>query len=186
MLINSLGPMLVIWNRPKLKARTAISGESLTKRTSALIFAAITYAIFVFAIIIAFGIICFRKDFFNNCTPYYILNSVTFLIVAVAITFMVAQLCKKSEMLNMWSNILGLGMSFLSGIFVQRSLLPDGVVKLSKCLPTYYYINVTEELRYFNGSLSKNVWQSMIIQLLFAIAIFGIALVIIKAKEKDA
>ena len=106
--------------------------------------------------------------------------------MAVAITFMVAQLCKKSEMLNMWSNILGLGMSFLSGIFVQRSLLPDGVVKLSKCLPTYYYINVTEELRYFNGSLSKNVWQSMIIQLLFAIAIFGIALVIIKAKEKDA
>ena len=186
MLINSLGPMLVIWNRPKLKARTAISEESLTKRTSALIFAAITYAIFVFAIIIIFGIICFRKDFFNNCTLYYILNSVTFLIVSVSITFLVAQICKKSEMLNMWSNILGISMSFLSGIFVQRSLLPDGVVKFSKCLPTYYYINVTEELKYYTGTISQSAWQSMLIQLLFAFAIFGLALVIIKAKEKDA
>lgn len=186
MLINSLGPMLVIWNRPKLKARTAISGESLTKRTCALICAAITYAVFVFAIILVFGMVCFKKDFFNECTPYYILNSVTFLIVSVAITFAVSQLCKKSEMLNMWSNILGISMSFLSGIFVQRSLLPDGVVNFSKCLPTYYYINVTEELKYFNGTFSQNAWQSMLIQLLFALAIFGVALVIIKVKEKEA
>lgn len=186
MLINSLGPMLVIWNRPKLKARTAISGESLTKRTCALICAAITYAVFVFAIILIFGMVCFKKDFFNECTPYYILNSVTFLIVSVAITFAVSQLCKKSEMLNMWSNILGISMSFLSGIFVQRSLLPDGVVNFSKCLPTYYYINVTEELKYFNGTFSQNAWQSMLIQLLFALAIFGVALVIIKVKEKEA
>lgn len=186
MLINSLGPMLVIWNRPKLKARTAISGESLTKRTCALICAAITYAVFVFAIILIFGMVCFKKDFFNECTPYYILNSVTFLIVSVAITFAVSQFCKKSEMLNMWSNILGISMSFLSGIFVQRSLLPDGVVNFSKCLPTYYYINVTEELKYFNGTFSQNAWQSMLIQLLFALAIFGVALVIIKVKEKEA
>ena len=185
MLINSLGPMLIIWNRPKLKARTSVSGKSLTSRTSALILAAITYSVFVFAIIIAFGMICFRKDFFNDRTIYYILNSINFLIVSVAITFMVSQFCKKAELLNMWSNILGLGMSFLSGIFVQRSLLPDGVVSFSKCLPTYYYISVTEELNNFNGSLSNTAWQCIVIQLLFALAIFGISLVIVKLKEKD-
>lgn len=185
MLINSLGPMLIIWNRPKLKARTSVSGKSLTSRTSALILAAITYSVFVFAIIIAFGMICFRKDFFNDRTIYYILNSISFLIVSVAITFMVSQFCKKAELLNMWSNILGLGMSFLCGIFVQRSLLPDGVVSFSKCLPAYYYISVTEELNNFNGSLSNTAWQCIVIQLLFALAIFGISLVIVKLKEKD-
>ncbi len=184
MLINSLGPMLIIWNRPQLKARTSISGKSLANRTTSLILAAITYSLFVFAVIIVFAMIAFRKDFFTERTMFYILNSVAFLVVAVAITFMVAQICKKAQMLNMWSNIIGLGMSFLCGIFVQRSLLPDGVVSASKCLPAYWYINVTEELAYFNGSLSTGAYQSMLIQLLFSLAIFGVAMVVIKVKEK--
>lgn len=184
MLINSLGPMLIIWNRPQLKARTSVSGKSLANRTISLILAAITYSLFVFAVIIGFAMVAFRKDFFTERTMFYILNSVAFLIVAVAITFMVSQFCKKAQMLNMWSNIIGLGMSFLCGIFVQRSLLPDGVVSVSKCLPAYWYINVTEELAYYNGSLSTGAYQSILIQLLFAMAIFGLAMVVIRIKEK--
>ena len=184
MLINSLGPMLVIWNKPKLKARTSISGKSLEKRTTELILAAITYSVFIYAVIMLFGILCFRQDFFNTKTIYYLINSVAFLLIGVAITFLVSQFCKKAELLNMWSNIIGLGMSFLCGIFVQRSLLPDGVINFSKCLPAYYYINVTEELAQFSGVFSKAAWNSILIQLLFAIAIFGVALVTVKLKEK--
>jgi ABC-2 type transport system permease protein len=186
MLINSLGPMLIVWNRPKLKARTAISGKSLSERSLSLIFAAITYSLFIFAVIIAFGIICFRNKFFSEATIYYIINAITFLIVGTTITFMVSQFCKKAEMLNMWSNIIGLGMSFLCGIFVQRSLLPDGVVNFSKCLPAYYYISVTEELRNFSGVLSTEAWHCILVQLLFAIVFLGVSMVIIKFKEKAA
>lgn len=184
MLINSLGPMLVIWNKPNIKKRTAISGKSLTSRTFSLIFAAITYSAFIFVVCLIFGMIVLRKEFFTARTGYYILNATTFMIVGVAITYLVSQFCKKTEMLNMWSNLIGIGMSFLCGVFVSRSLLPDGVVNFSKCLPAYYYITVTEELVTFNGTLSNIAWQSMLIQLLFAMAIFGVAMVVVKAKEK--
>lgn len=184
MLINSLGPMLVIWNKPNIKKRTAVSGKSLTSRTFSLMFAAITYSAFIYVICLLFGIMVLRKDFFSATTGYYILNSTAFMFVGVAITYLVSQFCKKTEMLNMWSNIIGIGMSFLCGIFVSRSLLPEGVVKFSKCLPAYYYISVTEELAAYNGTLTATAWQSMLIQLLFALAIFGIAMVVVKAKER--
>lgn len=185
MLINSLGPMLIIWNKPTIKTRTALSGKSLSSRTFSLILAAITYSAFIYGVCLIFGMIVLRKDFFTARTGYYLMNSTTFLIVAAAITFLVSQFCKKTEMLNMWSNIIGIGMSFLCGIFVSRSLLPDGVVNFSKCLPAYYYISVTEELITYNGTLSTTAWQSILIQLLFALAIFGVAMVVVKAKEKQ-
>ena len=57
-------------------------------------------------------------------------------------------------------------------------------MKFSKCLPAYYYISVTEELAAYNGTLTATAWQSMLIQLLFALAIFGIAMVVVKVKER--
>ncbi len=184
MLINSLGPMLVIWNRPEIKSRTAISSLSLTQRTSALFGAAATFAIFVFTLLIAFGAVTYSNDFFCRKGALYLLNAFVYLIVTISITFLVSQLTRHVNMLNMFSNAIGLSSSFLCGIFVQRSLLPDKVIAFSKCLPTYWYINVTEELKNFDGSLSNNAIISIGVQLLFAAAIFAISLAIIKIKEQ--
>ena len=96
MLINSLGPMLVIWNKPNIQKRTAVSGKSLTSRTFSLIFAAITYSAFIFVVCLIFGMIVLRKEFFTARTGYYILNATTFMIVGVAITYLVSQFCKKT------------------------------------------------------------------------------------------
>ena len=104
--------------------------------------------------------------------------------VCIAITFLVAQLSKRVSALSMWSNVIGLSTSFLCGVFVTRQLLPDKVVAFSKCLPTYWYINVTEELKYFSGTLSREAWISMGVQLLFAAAIFAVSLVIIKNRQQ--
>ncbi len=183
-LINSMGPMLIIWNRPGIKARTSISSLSLVKRNTALIGALACYSAVVYGIIIALSAIIFRNDFFTVKSIYYCLNTLAYLLVSVAITFMVAQLSKKLTALSMWSNIIGLSTSFLCGVFVTRSLLPDKVVSFSKCLPTYWYINVTEELKYYDGSLSSLSWKSMGIELLFAAAFFGIGLVIIKSRQQ--
>lgn len=184
MLINSLGPMLVIWNRPEIKSRTAISSLSLTKRTSALMGAAGTFSIFLFGILIAFAAIMYRGEIFSMRGALYLINAFTYLFVSVSLTFLVSQLTRHINMLNMFSNVIGLSSAFLCGVFINRSLLPDKVIAFSKCLPTYWYINVTEELRYFDGSLSSNAAASIGIQLLFAAAFLAISLAIIKIKEQ--
>lgn len=184
MLINSLGPMLVIWNRPEIKSRTSISSLSLTKRTSALMGAAGTFSIFLFGILIAFAAIMYRSEIFNERGALYLLNAFAYLFVCVSLTFLVSQLTRHINMLNMFSNVIGLSSAFLCGVFISRSLLPDKVIMFSKCLPTYWYINVTEELRYFDGSLSNNAMASIGIQLLFAVAFLAISLALIKIKEQ--
>lgn len=183
-LINSLGPMLVIWNRKELKARTSISSLSLTKRTGALIGAALAFSVLIFVILICFAVVAFRGEIFNASTGLLLLNAFVYLLVCISITFLISQITKHLNMLNMWSNVIGLSSSFLCGIFVQRSLLPDKVVSFSKYLPTYWYINIVEEVKYSGKSLNSYTWMNLGIQLLFAVAFLAVALAVIKFKEQ--
>ncbi len=184
MLINSLGATLMAWNRPEIKARTAVSGTGLTARNAGIIAAMTVYSLVIVGIFIIVCIFSYRKDFFSESTIYYGINGLCYMFVCIAITFLVAQLSKRVSALSMWSNVIGLSTSFLCGVFVTKQLLPDKVVAFSKCLPTYWYINVTEELKYFSGTLSREAWISMGVQLLFAAAIFAVSLVIIKNRQQ--
>lgn len=183
-MINTLGPMLFIWNRPEIKARTSISGLSMTKRNLALVGAMAAFAGLLFGIFMAVAAIFFKGDFFSPRGFYYSINTFAYLLVCIAITYLIAQLSKKLTALSMWSNAIGLSTSFLCGVFVMRDLLPASVVTFSQVLPTYWYINITEELKYFDGSLSNLFYQSLGVQLLFALAIYGVALVIIRLRQQ--
>ena len=144
----------------------------------------LTFAFIVIIIFTAVCVVMYKDDFFTKATLYFGLNALCYMLVSISVTYLIAQLSKKLSALSIWSNIIGLSTSFLCGVFVSRELLPDKVVALSKCLPTYWYINVTEELKYYNdSSLSRNSWISMGIQLLFAAAIMIISLVVIKSRQ---
>ncbi|MCM1307230.1 MAG: ABC transporter permease [Butyrivibrio sp.] len=183
-LINSLGPVLIIWNRSEIRSRTAVSGLSGRSQNWGTIGAVATYSVIVAAILVAVIAVFYRKDFLSASTPYHLLNTLCFLAVSISVTFLVAQLSKKVQTLSIWSNILGLSTSFLGGVFVSRSLLPNAVVSFSKCLPTYWYINILEELKSFSGHLSPLAKQSLIIQLLFSAAFVAIAFAIIRFRRQ--
>lgn len=184
-IINSLAPMIQIWNRPGIKARTNVSSLSSTKRTTGIMAATATYSILVFASFILISFICFPDDAGTIKGLLYYMNAFVYLLVSIAIAFLIGQICKNPSVPSMISNVFGLTSSFLCGVFVMRSLLPEKVVMLSKCLPTYWYINIIEELQYSSGNeLSSLAIGSIIIQLLFAVAIYAVALVFIKLNRQ--
>ena len=57
------------------------------------------------------------------------LNLLAFLMVALGIVFLIGQVMKKAETVSMVSNVIALGMSFLSGVFVPIEFLGDGIIK---------------------------------------------------------
>lgn len=185
-LFNSMGPMLIIWNRTEVKNRTEISATPMVKRTFGIIGAVCTFAIIVFAIFMNLAAISYKADFFNRNGLLYTLNAFAYLLVCVSITFLLAQFSKKPQLMNVWSNVFGLSTSFLCGVFVGRSLLPDKVIAFSKCLPTYWYINVTEELKFADGTLSRVGYESIAIQLLYAAAIAAVGFAVIQFKRKKS
>ncbi len=84
----------------------------------------------------------------------------------------------------MASNIIGLGLSFLGGIFVPLQYMSKGVLRFSKLLPTYWYVVTGEAIDNINNSVAEYdiIFRNMGIQLLFAAAFFAIAVGLSKSK----
>lgn len=185
-LLNIVGPMVMVWNRPEIRTRTAISSMKFSTRTGAVFGAMTTCSLGVLAIFGLLAFIVYKDAFIGQVSIYYMLNTTAYLLVCLALVFLIGNLTSKQQMLAVFSNVIGLSTSFIGGVFVSRSLLGDAVVNFSKCIPTYWYINVTEELKFFDGTLSNLAWKSMGVQLLFAVAIFAIAMFIIKFRQQKA
>ena len=79
----------------------------------------------------------------------------------------------------MIANVVGLGMSFLCGIFVPQAILSDNLLQVSRFLPAYWYVRITNMFGSYSAEpFSMNFyWKAIGIQLLFFVAIFAIYLV---------
>jgi ABC-2 type transport system permease protein len=86
----------------------------------------------------------------------------------------------------MVTNTVGLGMSFLGGIFVPREILGESVLNVSRFLPTYWYVNAVDAIQNVgsNHSLMRDIQISIGIEAIFAIAIFAVALVATRARSE--
>ncbi len=111
--------------------------------------------------------------------PYYIINSLAMLLVALATAFMVGMLTTNTDTLNGVVNTLTLGMCFLCGVFVPMDILSKGVRAAAQFLPVYWYEWANELLAKYGtitGEVKIQILQSVGIQIVFAAAIICIAL----------
>lgn len=182
--INAIGIILITWNRKNIRIRTQISSTTMASRNYQIILANLTCFLLIFCLYLIISILLYRDILLSRTGMYLTINMFAYMLVCLATAFLIAQIAEKYTLLAVYANVIGLSTSFLCGVFVKRAYLPKGVINFSKCLPTYWYINVTEELKYSTAALSNNGWISIFIQLLYGCAIFSIALVIIKYRQK--
>ena len=120
---------------------------------------------------------------------YFILNTAILMATSISIAFLVSTVVKNDMAISALANVIGLGMSFLCGVFVPQRLLGSGVTAISRFLPVYWYERVNDMLGTMSSTsvlTSDNyrlIAQSFAIQLAFAICIICIALVISKRKH---
>ena len=133
--------------------------------------------------LMAFAAMKQRSQLFSFQGMLYCLNVFCFMVVTLGIVFLVGQVVRKSSVLNMISNVIALGMSFLCGIFVPLEFLGEGLIKAAHFLPAYWYITSANWIdHYVPGQTMGELWKSMGIQLLFGAALVGIGLAYSKAK----
>lgn len=93
-------------------------------------------------------------------------------ICATTIAFFIGNLVSNKGAINGIVNVIALGSSFLCGAFVPMEWLPDSVLKIAHCIPTYYYISTNEALKTleeFNFETLKPLIINMSVMLGFAI-----------------
>lgn len=184
MLIVTLCPVILTLNRKGVRERTMCS--SLTSanysRQTALGASILVFSIWLLFIIVA---IIWGKTlnvkFWLAC-----LNSFVYIIAAAGIAMIIAQFDLSDNGITAISNIIGLGMSFLCGVFVPQELLTGGVLAVGRLFPAYWYTKANNMLFGMSGGVfsTKEYLICIGIEALFAIAFFAVAALLVKQKRE--
>lgn len=186
--ICGMGPVLLAYQKTDIKKRNECSSMSLFERNKQLILACMVFSLTVWVGFILMGGILFFKDIRDPNLIYGLLNSAAFLLVSVAIAYLVGMLAKNRDSITAMVNTVSLGLCFLGGVFVPLSIMSEKVLAFSKFLPSYWYIKVNTILGTsvnMSSEVISSVMWGILIQAMFAAAIFALALVLIKVRRSS-
>lgn len=108
---------------------------------------------------------------------------------AVAIGFLLGQAGLKDNAVNAVANIFGMVLSFLGGAWISLEFMPDAVVKIAHFTPSYWTNSMITGAAHADSASMQTIAPFMGdcgIALLFALAIFLVAVAIGRARNANA
>ena len=184
-LIMVLGPIMYAFYKKDVKMRTDCGYVSVRRQNLTIVGGIAVVAMIFWGLLMVLGFAVYGRDFTVTTYLCGMLNSFLFLLVSIAISVLIGILVRGSDALNGASNLIGMGMAFVCGVFVPAELLPDYVNRIAEFLPVSWYMKnvkllfegdgMTEYLRTFFGNCG--------VILIFAVAIFCIFLVAVKKRK---
>ena len=180
-IILGVGIVLTIFRKKDFSDRircSAISGRSFERQ---MILASIVFSVAVWALFLTVGFCIYHSSMLGLKPAIGILNTFLFTIVSLSIAYLSGSLSTGTKTgtstINMFSNVVSLGMAFLCGIFVNQSLLGPQVLAVAHFLPAYWYIRLNDSLMNLStgGIDSHEVILCFGIEILFIIANLSIA-----------
>lgn len=184
-LILVLGPVMNAFYKKDVKLRTDCGGVSVRKQNLTIVCGITFVALVLWGLLMFLGVIGYHKDFTIPALLCGILNSFLFLLVVLAISVLIGILVKGSDALNGASNLISMGMAFFCGVFVPEEMLPDAVNAVAEFLPASWYMKNVKLLFVGDGMAVQGAefLKNCGIITLFAAAIFGVFLVVVKRKK---
>ena len=190
LLFCGLAPIIIIFQEKDMRNRINCSCQKLLERNLQLALGGGVYSICIWLLFIILGAVVYGGAMFSENALYAMLNSFVFLLISVALTLLFSCFNLGANVMNVVnsvSNILGLGMSFLGGVFVPQNMLSDKVLAFARFLPTYWYIRANNMLAGFSTEVFDMhlYWNAIGIQLLFALAAFTLTLAAAKLRRQE-
>lgn len=186
--VMAFGTILIQFEKKELQRRMNCSGYSQGKIQSELLLGMLT----------AGGVLCLLYFFIayagvgNRIWSYKGLlsgiNMICFMLVTFGFVYMISKMVVKTQLLSMISNLVGLGMCFLAGVFVPLEFLSDTIVKVAHFLPVYWYVEAIRRIDAMaEGSVSiANVLTDFGMQVLFAVTLAAVGAAYARRCQKRA
>lgn len=189
------GAILVIclilssFHEEKIRKRTIVSSMKYQKHNKILLLSNGLFALvlWLFYVFISFFVV--GNVMFSTQGLIYIVNSFVFTLCALTIAVLVGNIVNNKNAMSGIVNVIALGSSFLCGAFVPVEWLPDTVLKIAHCLPSYWYIQSNELIKTmeeFNLETLKPIMINMGVVLLFSIGFVIVTNLIARKKRKIA
>ncbi len=179
--------ILSVFNSEKVRKRNIISSTDYKIINRKLLLSNCVYSAIVWALYVIAGFILVGNVMWSVHGIIYLINSLVFTICATTIAFMFGNIITGKGAVTAIMNIVSLGSSFMCGVFVPQSMLPDVVIKIAHILPTYYYVRVNEAvatLENVNLETLKPLMVDMGIVLAFSLAFIVMSNIVANKKRK--
>ena len=185
-LIFGVSSILMVFNDKNLNRRNLCSPMKNRTFNLQLIMGNLVFALATYVVMAGFGFLLNRKHMMSYNGLLLCINALVFTIVALSISYLVGLLIKNKNAQSAIANVLALGFSFISGVFVPQEVLSAKAMAIASFTPTYWYVkgnNVIGKLSNFSFDNLSPVFTYMLIELGFAVAVFSVALVVSKQKR---
>ena len=187
-LCYSMGYILLAFQKEDIRKRMQASSISIRRQNLEGLLAMFTIGIVLWLITIIGALVMYQKELLTSrILGYYLLNTFLMMVVALSLSYLLGLFIKNSNMLSGISNIVSLGMCFLSGVFVPMSIMDKKVLKIAQFLPVYWYESINETLSQYHiisDDIAVDVWKSMGIQVVFTLAFLTMILAVSKYKRQ--
>lgn len=186
-LLISLGEILMAFNKKDMEARNKCSSMTFTQRNIQMILGSIGLALIEYFVFMVVAFVMYPDFMCSIRGMLSALNALVYLLVSLSIAFFAGRLAKNVGELNMMANVIGLGFSFLGGIFVPLEVMNEGVRNVAKFIPAYWYAQ-SNGMIYKMESMTGagEIFRNCLVILAFAIAVLAAALVVNRMKARTA
>lgn len=188
-LILGVCAVMLIFNNSDLRRRNISSPIKLKSINFQLVLGNFSFAILSWIVMISSSFILYKEYMLTFRGFLLLLNSLIFTFAALSISFLIANVVKSRNAMSAAANVVALGSSFISGVFVPQEMLGKTVLTIASFTPTYWFIkanNDISDIARFNMENVMPIINSMLVILAFATASLSVALVIIKQKRTSA
>lgn len=186
-LISGLCPTLLVMTKKEISNRTNCSSFPITKQITQIVAGTIIFAVAVYTFLLIIAAILYNSMLFNEKGLLAIINGFAYLLFATILTLCIAVISPSARTTDMIANVVGLGMSFLCGVFVPQYLLSESVLNIGKFFPAYWYIKANNILAGTNNTIFE-LSEFLIcigVEFAFSLTLFCITLLIAKTKRSS-
>ena len=187
-LCYSMGYILLAFRKEDIQKRMLASAISTRRQNLEGLLAMFTISLVLWLIVVAGAGIMYGNELLTSkVLGYYLLNTFLMLTIALSLAYLIGLFMKNNNMLNGITNIVSLGMCFLSGVFVPINIMDKKVLKIAQFLPVYWYESINETLSRYHvvsGKIAVDIWKSMGIEIMFTLALLALILAVSKYKRQ--
>lgn len=178
--------IMMIFNNTNLKRRNHCSPLKNSSMNFQLLLGNVVYGTVCWAVMVICSFVLYKEQMLTTNALYFCINSYVLTLMVLSLSFLVGLFVKGGNSQSAVANVLSLGMSFISGVFVPQQFLGKSVLAIARFTPTYWYVRANDIISGLTDFSMENILpviNSMLIQLGFAAAILSVAMVISKRKQ---
>lgn len=172
------GEIITTMEEKKMKRRDVVSGFSEMKRELQVVLASFMLNILIWAIfLIPAFYFSGLTPWANKATQLMTLSSLVHVLATSALVLLLANIFPTTKAMNFFGTLFSVVISFATGVFVDRSLLWEPLLEVSRITPSYWDVSnleyIFESSRLANYDLSPYYFNLLVMVLMTVAALLA-------------